>query len=321
MQDINFLLTKFRAMKKLILVFVILGLSELGYGQQFYSGGRSRNFILGAGTGASFYFGDLAADGDFSNIKPNLAIGARYNFRDRFSVESQFTWFMLTGDDSKDPIKEARNLSFQSHNFELNLVGHISLFPEANMFYQRPLANPYLYAGIGVVNFNPTAKLDGTKHSLRPLKTEGPEKAYSAFTMSIPMGLGVKFRVTPFLNLNVDGGFRYVLSDYLDDVSSGEFPDPLSFESDIARRLSDRSGELGANPTWAESGKNFRGNPNANDAFFILNIKVEYFFSNIGGTSYGGGRLGRPSGGKRIKAPKQNKPKRYKPPKTKRRKY
>ncbi len=295
-------------MKKIILIAItILLFNELSLaqGRNF----RNRSFIVGAGTGAAFYFGDLAKDGTFRFVKPNFALSGRYNFHDRFSVESQLTWFMLTGDDSKDPVKELRNLSFTSHNFELNVLAHISLFQEAIKFYQRPFANPYIYAGIGLVNFNPTARLEGEKYNLRKLQTEGPENKYGAFTMSIPLGGGVKFRASPYINVNIDGGFRFVLTDYLDDVSSGTFPNPLSFESDVARKLSDRTWEKGISPTWAEQGKEFRGNPNKKDAYFILNVRVEYFFGSVSGGARSGG----------FRPVKGRKPRAYRPHKVRKR--
>ncbi len=300
-------------MKKYLLFSILLFLlSNLAFSQGPNS--RTRSFIIGAGSGAAFYFGDLAKDGSFEHVKPNVALSARYNFSgnnnflDNVSVESQFTWFMLTGNDKKDPVKEMRNLSFTSHNFELNLLGHVSLFPEASRFYQRPFANPYAYVGIGLVNFNPAAKLEGERYNLRRLETEGPENSYGSFTMSIPMGLGVKFRASPFLNINLDGGFRWVLSDYLDDVSSGHYPEPTSFDSEEARLLSDRTWELGISPTWAEQGKEFRGNPDERDAYLILNIRVEYFFGNVAAGSSSGFRSG-----------KGRKPKPYRPRKIRRR--
>lgn len=282
-------------MKKLLLIITLLSCTELAFSQGF---SRNRDFIIGMGSGAAFYFGDLAADGDYSFIKPNLALSARYNFYDRYSVETQLTWFMLTGDDTKDPVKELRNLSFTSHNFELNLLGHVSLFPESFRFYQRPFANPYAYVGIGLVNYNPRAELDGEKYNLRKLETEGPENSYGLFTMSVPVGFGVKFRASPFLNINLDAGYRYVFTDYLDDVSSGEYPAPTSFDSEIARKLSDRSGELlpPDQPTFAEQGRDVRGNPSEKDAYLILNVRVEYFFGNLnlGGTGYRPGKGRKP---------------------------
>lgn len=274
-------------MKKSILIIVgLLFSSELVFSQGFYNKNRNRNFIISAGTGTTHYYGDLAKDGDHSNISPNLALGARYNFYRWFSAGADVTWFMLAGDDKTDPGKEIRNLSFQSHNFEINGVLHVSLFEEDRRFYMRPFANPYLYGGIGLVNFNPTAKLDGERYNLRKLNTSGEE--YSNFTVSFPVGVGVKFRVNPFFNIVLDGGYRFLLSDHIDDVSGGMYPEPASFGSNTtARLLSDRTWETlpEGTPTWAEQGKNFRGNPDDNDGFFIFNVKVEYYLGELGKTS------------------------------------
>ena len=290
-------------MKQIILILIgLLFCAEVVFSQGFYDKNRNRNFILSAGTGTTHYYGDLAKNGDHSNIRPNFAIGARYNFYRWFSAGTEFTWFMLAGNDNTDPGKATRNLSFQSHNFELNAVVHVSLFEEDRRFYMRPFANPYLYGGIGLVNYNPKAKLDGEKYNLRKLNTSGEN--YGAFTASFPVGLGVKFRVNSFFNVVLDGGYRFLLSDHIDDVSSGIYPDPASFADETARLLSDRTWELGINPTWAEQGKNFRGDPNDKDGYFIFNIKAEYYFSEIGGSSTTRRKIGGTKS-KKLKAPKR----------------
>jgi hypothetical protein len=274
-------------MKKILLFLIgLLCCTEIVFSQGFYNKNRNRNFIISAGTGTTHYYGDLAKDGDHSNIRPNLALGARYNFYRWLSLGADVTWFMLAGDDKTDPVKEIRNLSFQSHNFEISGVLHMSLFEEDRRFYMRPFANPYVYAGIGLVNFNPTAQLDGERYNLRKLNTSGEE--YSNFTVSFPVGAGVKFRVNPFFNIVLDGGYRFLLSDHIDDVSGGVYPEPASFGSNTtARLLSDRTWETlpEGTPTWAEQGKNFRGNPDDKDGFFIFNVKVEYYLGELGKTS------------------------------------
>ncbi|MCG8309329.1 MAG: porin family protein [Cytophagales bacterium] len=290
-------------MKKLILILTgFIFCSEVVFSQGFYNKNRNRNFILSAGTGTAHYYGDLAKQGDHSNIKPNFAIGARYNFYRWFSAGAELTWFMLAGNDKTDPNKESRNLSFQSHNFELSTVFHASLFEEDRRFYLRPFANPYIYAGVGLVSYNPTAKLEGQRYNLRKLNTSGED--YSGFTVSFPVGAGVKLRVNPFFNVVLDGGYRLLISDHIDDVSSGKYPDPTSFSDETARLLSDRTWELGINPTWAEQGKEFRGNPDNNDGYFIFNVKVEYYFMELGKSSTFRKKL---KGGKskKLKPPKR----------------
>jgi hypothetical protein len=274
--------------KSILIVTTLLLCANLIYGQGFYNKNRNRNLIFSVGSGTTHYYGDLAKNGDHSNIRPNLAIGARYNFYRWFSAGAEFTWFMLAGDDKTDPGKEIRNLSFQSHNFELSTVVHVSLFEEDRRFYMRTFANPYIYGGVGFVNYNPTAKLDGERYNLRRLNTSGED--YGSFTVSFPVGAGIKFRINPFFNVVLDGGYRFLLTDHIDDVSSGIYPEPSSFTDETARLLSDRTWETlpDGTPTWAEQGKNFRGDPNDRDGYFIFNIKLEYYFSELGsGKSYG----------------------------------
>ena len=213
---------------------------DIASAQYYSSRNGNRNFLITAGTGTTHYYGDLARNGDNGNIRPNFFVGARYNFYGWFSAGADLGWFQLQGDDRKDPIKATRNLSFLSNNYELNFTLQASLFQERK-FYLRRFANPFVYAGLGIVNFNPTAELDGTRYKLRPLETEGVK--YSNIALNIPIGGGVRFRVNPFFNIIFDWSYHFTTTDYLDDVSSGVYPAPSSFSSDIARKLSDRTWE------------------------------------------------------------------------------
>lgn len=276
----------------------------------FYQRAANRNLLLAIGTGTSHYYGDLAAPNDHSNIKPTISVGARLLFMDRFYIGSDLTWFMLSGTDSKDPGKEPRNLSFQSHNFEANFTFQVQVFPE-NSFTRRRLANPYLYAGVGFTQYNPTAEFNGTRYALRPLETEGV--SYSSVTLSFPVGGGVRFRVNPYFNISLDGGYRFLTTDYIDDVSSGIYPNPNSFDDPIARELSDRSDEYGIDPPYAVTRNPVRGNPDNKDGYFLFNVKLEYYLAQI--------KLPKRSYGRRIKPYRpKNRPKyNYKRPKYMRR--
>jgi len=296
----------------IVTVFIFVFFAQSVYGQSylkrrsrgFYASTASRNVILTFGTGTSHYFGDLAKDGDFSNIKANVNIGARYRFYDRLAISADLSWFRLTGDDATDPGKALRNLSFRSDNIEFSATLHVNLFPESR-FYLRRFANPYAYGGVGVLNFYPSAELNGERHSLPPLHTEAVN--YSNFAISFPVGGGVKFRINPYFNIALEGSYHFLLTDYLDDVSSGIYPSPSSFTDPIARDLSDRSGEAGANPSFAEEGRMVRGNPDNNDGFMIFNVKLEYYFMEIKPSYYH----------RRIKSYKKNR-RRVKPPKRRR---
>jgi hypothetical protein len=287
-----------KGIRLLTVIFAILLIAQEGLAQKylnknsrgFYQRAAKRNLLLTLGSGTSHYYGDLAAPNDHTNIKPTISFGARLRFADNFYVGSDLTWFMLRGDDAKDPLKEPRNLSFQSHNFEANLTFQVQLFPE-NSFTRRKFANPYAYGGVGIMQFNPTAEYNGTRYALRPLRTEGIR--YGSFAAAFPIGAGVRFRINPYFNISLDGGYRFLTTDYMDDVSSGIYPNPNSFDDPIARELSDRSDEYGIDPPYSVTGANVRGNPDNMDGYFLFNIRLEYYLAQV--------KLPSKSYGRRIK--------------------
>ncbi|HEY0740182.1 MAG TPA: DUF6089 family protein [Chryseosolibacter sp.] len=243
--------------------------------QSFYSVRRDRTLIFSAGSGTSTYFGELANPGDYFDARPNINIGLSYFVAPQISVRAEATWFQLAGSDAKagDPTRTPRNLSFVSDNYEIGLTGALHLFPLGNRYYQRPVFNAYGFAGLAVMRFNPRAELNGTKYPLQPLMTEGVK--YSRTQLVIPYGLGVRLKAGPFFNLAIEGGYRLTFTDYLDDVSTVH-PDKSTWTDPLRIALSDRSGELNNGVSRFEPGR-IRGNPEKNDGYFLLNIKVEYY--------------------------------------------
>ncbi len=259
--------------------------------QSFYAARRERSLILVGGIGTSSYFGELTNSKDYLHAKPGLNVGLQYYLNNRISVRAEADWFQLKGDDSKAPIetgRQSRNLSFKSDNFEVNFTGHLSLLPQGKRFYQRPPLNFYAFGGIGLLYFNPTTEYQGTKYALQPLQTELVK--YSRFAVVIPFGLGAKFKVGPFFNLSIEGGYRKTFTDYLDDVSTTH-KSAASFSDPVAAALSDRRPEIGLSP--AEPGA-IRGNPKSMDGYFLFGAKVEYYLPTnfiFGGGSGGQSKL------------------------------
>lgn len=268
-------------LKKFLVFFaLVVFIGDMAIAQTFYSRSRNRQWSIAGGMGIGSYFGDLNNPGDIIDVTPDATFGLRYRFTNRLSVGGNFTWFMLRGDDKEADSegRAIRNLSFTSQNFEGMIYAMLDAYPVGNRFYQRPIVNPYTYVGIGLLYYNPRAELNGEWHQLRPLQTEGV--AYSAITPVIPLGIGFKFRATPFINIVLEGGYRFTFTDYLDDVST-VYPEPSSLSSDLARQLSDRSTEIGQPPREPGS---VRGHPENNDGYFLATLKVEYF---LGGSLFG----------------------------------
>ncbi len=266
-----------------ILPIVALLLPEVLHAQSFYAIRRERSLIAVVGVGTSTYFGELANPKDYIDARPTLNVGLQYYVTNRISVRSELNWFQLSGDDAKADIESGRierNLSFISNNFELNAVGIIQLGPHGQRFYQRPKLSFYGFAGIGLLYFNPKTDYQGQKVALQPLQTEGVK--YSKFAPVIPYGLGAKLMLGPFLNVSIEGGYRKVFTDYLDDVSTVHLG-PGAFTDPIAQDLSDRRPEVSG--TAVPAGTQ-RGNPDKKDGYMLLNVKAEYYLpGNIFGNS------------------------------------
>ena len=263
-------------MKKSVLVGLIVGLlaSDLASAQSFFAMRRGRSLILTVGTGTSSYFGELSNDGDYLQANPNFHAGFQYYLTRKISVRAEVSWFQLSGKDSKASVesgRNGRNLSFSENNFEISAVGMYNLYPQGRSFYQRPAFNVYGFTGIGLLYFNPTTMYNGTKYQLAPQHTE--LVSYSRVTPVIPMGLGVRFKVGPFANISIEGGFRKTFTDYLDDVSTVH-RDASKFPNALAAALSDRRAEIGL-PLAADG--YIRGNPKTDDAYMLYSVKLEYY--------------------------------------------
>lgn len=181
-----------------------------------------------------------------------------------------------------------RNLSFRSNITEFAAtfeVHPLFIFKKYDENSEPPRFSPYAVAGIGFFSFNPQAKLLNQWVDLQPLRTEGQgfaeypkRKPYSLHQVSFPVGAGVKYELSPMLNLRAELVYRILSTDYLDDVST-TYIDPSLYSNYFtgtkltnALLLNDRQYEL--DPTHITTSGDQRGNPKNNDAYFTFNIKV-----------------------------------------------
>jgi hypothetical protein len=262
-------------MKKTVFVGLLLAvlIPEVS-GQSFFAMRRQRSLILTGGVGTSTYFGELANEGQIFNGTPNVHAGLQYYLSRKIAIRGEAAWFQLSGTDSKatpESGRQNRNLSFFENNFEISAVAVFNLFPQGRSFYQRPDFNIYGFGGIGLLYFNPKTDYQGQTIALAPLQTE--LVSYSRVTPVIPVGLGMRFKLGPFMNLSVEGGFRKTFTDYLDDVSTVHH-DASKFTNPMSYALSDRGPEIGLAP--AKEGS-VRGNPSKDDAYMLYSVKFEYY--------------------------------------------
>lgn len=173
-------------------------------------------YELGGMLGGSFYLGDANYSGMFKNL--NVMGGAlwRYNINPRMAVKANFAIARISGDtsggDNKFPggdVDFSRTLYDLGAQFEYNFFA----YGEGSGYQRTHRFTPYIFGGLGA--------------------TYAPEPYENVFTANIPLGVGVKYKFAPRLNLGCELSFRLTLSDKL-DVTSVEPPqleDPYGIKS------------------------------------------------------------------------------------------
>lgn len=301
-------------MKRLALLIILALFAENIVAQSFYNRRIDRRWVASVGSGTAKYFGELANDGDlFQDTKWNFEVGLERRFQERISARVNLTVFQLKGSDAKagNESRIPRNLSFTSWNTELSVVGIVQLFEEVGRYYQRPVFNPYIFLGIGATYYNPRTDIPAVDHDGNPLPGAGTMTSlrqyetelvkYSPVTLAFPMGVGIKLMITPMFNISANGGYRYTLSDYIDDVSTVH-PGDAAFSDPLAAALSDRRPEVGRNPVPAGTQ---RGNPEKNDGYFIFSIRLDYYLPP---QIFGSGNKSNNPYKRRRKAPRRRNP-------------
>ena len=246
---------------------------------------RAQNLLarseLGPTAGVMTYLGDLNNQSMFG--QPNLAAGltARINIDPRWAVSFGGNYGHISGGDP-DVIAH-RNLSFRSPLTELFIRTEFNFFPYGLRYGTQKRWTPFIFCGFAIFKFNPQAQYEGVWYDLQPLGTEGqgtlayPDRQhYKLIEMSMPFGLGVRWRLSESAHLAVEYGWRLTGTDYLDDISTTYVgSEVLSGEDgggEMAAILADRSGEV--DPGYVNAIGIKRGDDSLNDWYAYFNISL-----------------------------------------------
>jgi hypothetical protein len=240
---------------------------------------------LGIGVGVGHYFGDLNPDASVNAPKMAFGIFYRKQLSNYIGVRITGEYALLGYSDvySNNPVNRARNLSFNTNVWELGIAGDFNFF-RFQPGFEGYNFTPYMGLGIGVFSYDPYTYLNGEKYLLRPLGTEGQGSAlypnsnpYSVTALGIPFTFGVKYALNTSINFFAEAMYRFINTDYLDDVSGLYAPDafpPLPDGSlTPAYLLQDRSYETGS--SIGVKGKQ-RGNSLKADAFLTIKVGLSF---------------------------------------------
>jgi hypothetical protein len=163
---------------------------------------------LGLFAGTSYYVGDLNPGTPFKN--PHLAIGgiARYIATDRWAFKGAYTTGVLSG---SYPQKNLVYVTAPNEQYAFNRRIHdVALMAEFNFlsydhqFLSNTTFTPYITTGIATsiysrFNFD-TPSSDGA----------------TVFILSLPFGLGVKYKLTNWIRIGAEWTMRKTFTDDLD---------------------------------------------------------------------------------------------------------
>ena len=261
---------------------------------------------IGVNIGMTNFLGDLGGgkttgqpfiyDLDIQATRPLIGVSYNYRLSKISTLSTQLNFGYLRGDDAftKNPIRNNRNLNFRSPILELTEQFELSLYnsSETKRYNLKNIRGwksyeIYAFVGIGVFWFNPQGRApDGRWYNLKPLSTEGqglsPEiKKYSNFQVTIPYGLGFRYKYNRQWAYGFAIGPRATFTDYIDDCSTVYFDNDIirSQKGDIAAYFADPSkGEIAGQTLTGEQ----RGDPKDKDSYIFAYFTINY---NLGSSN------------------------------------
>jgi hypothetical protein len=216
-------------MKRLVLL-IIFGFSLIdGYSQIW----RSRRYEVWGAVSVLQYYGDIGGTADKNNLmglkdislksnRPGIAVGGIYRYNDRWYFQASNTLGFLAQTD-KGSRNAARNFAFSTVIDELSVQAMYFFIREDDKSYSFSILNAsswhrkmnqplsfYGLAGVGGIFFHvsPKNSFIGSDRFVR-----------KSASLSIPIGVGGKFSLTPEYAFAMELIARYTFSDYLDGLN------------------------------------------------------------------------------------------------------
>ncbi len=232
---------------------------------------------LGFSGGGSNYQGDLGPDIALNETHFASGLFIKKNLNEFFSLSLSLNQGVISGRDINYSHLATRNLNFSSSITELAYIVEFNFFP-FTLGLNPSDFTPYTFIGVAGFTFDPRTDYNGETLRLSTFDTEGKklmgEKKipYKKIQIGIPIGGGLKFKISKSSTIAVQLGFRYTYTDYLDDVSTVYYDAELlqnsygAIASEISDRSVDKIGFLGKQ----------RGRSDQNDWYIIGGISLSY---------------------------------------------
>ena len=165
-------------------------------------------YEIGAMAGGAFYLGDANYSAFYKNTHLAGGIMGRYNINPRMSLKANIAYTTISGNAleqaNRFPDAEGQKWDFSNSLVDAGCQYEISFwgYGLGGGYKNHRRFTPYIQIGLGF--------------------TYGGD----AFTMNIPFGVGVKYKLRDRLNIGLDWSMRFSMSDELDGIT-----DPYKIKS------------------------------------------------------------------------------------------
>jgi hypothetical protein len=213
---------------------------------------------VGVSLGATNHVGDLVRTYQLRNHVPAGALLYRYNLNHYASLRANLMLSKFTGSDDPayDAFGEARNRGKFS-----NWMNEAAVLFEYNFLdYKNPAKDlvrwsPYFVTGLGMLWVHGYDRYEEGMPAARAYAEGRKTAPFSSWQPVIPIGMGIKYRLTPMWTLSGEWSARKTFFDYIDNT--GALPE-------------------------GQTAKNYQyGNINHKDWYFFTGISLSYTFWTI----------------------------------------
>ncbi len=255
----------------------------------------AQSFEIGPQIGGMIYTGDLdpqTFSEQFQNLEFAFGAHLKYNINPYFAIRANFSKGNVSGRDSISNAdwQKRRNLSFESGITEFSLMIENNLFGFDISPGSDKIFTLHAFAGIAVYKFNPRALYNGQYIDLQPLGTEGQGlpgygEKYSLTQLAVPLGAGLKFKLTDRISVGMEMSGRFLFTDYLDDVSGTyvAYEELQAGNGSLAANLAKRESEFtGIDIPYSNATGDIRGKSDVNDYYLSGMVTFSYHFDGAG---------------------------------------
>ena len=194
----------------------------------FLMQGQGYKWEGGAFIGIANYQGDLVEPSIFNLNESQMGIGLflRRQLNPNFTARINAFHGQISGDDRNFFLTEYRPdraFFFQTDLNEVSILMEWEPFGKKKLTETgttRKLVSPYLFVGLGILNFDPNPSFDLNElENIEARVREDRNAEFSTTRLSIPFGAGIKLNATERISLGLEMGWHTAMTDYLDGVS------------------------------------------------------------------------------------------------------